>query len=81
MRLPLPDLTYQALKALWHKHRHPRLLFPSPVGSPERITGAAVHMDRGGTQAAMKAVVRACGIKYNLVYKGLVYQKFIAPLS
>lgn len=61
--VPLPDLTHQALRALWHKHRHPRLLFPSPVGSPERIIGAAVHMDRGGTQAAMKAVVRACGIK------------------
>jgi integrase len=61
--VPLPDLTYQALHALWCKHRHPRLLFPSPVGSPERIRGATTHMDRGGTQAAMKAVVEQCGIK------------------
>jgi integrase len=61
--VPLPDLTYRALRALWCKHRHPRLLFPSPVGSPERIRNATTHMDRGGTQAAMKAVVEQCGIK------------------
>jgi integrase/recombinase XerD len=39
------------------------LLFPNAVGSPERIRCAATHMDRGGTQAAMKAVVAQCGIK------------------
>ena len=61
--VPLADLTYQALRALWCKHRHPRLLFPSSVGSPERIRSAATPMDRGGTQAAMKAVVAQCGIK------------------
>jgi integrase len=61
--VPLPDLTYRALRALWCKHRHPRLLFPSPVGSPERVSSATGHMDRGGAQASMKAVVRACGIK------------------
>jgi len=61
--IPLPDLTYQALRAVWRKHRHPRLLFPSPVGAPERIRSATTHMDRGGTQAAMKAVVAQCGIK------------------
>ncbi len=61
--VPLPDLTYQALRALWCKHRHPRLLFPNPVGSPERVRKAATHMDRGGSQAAMKAVVAQCGIK------------------
>jgi integrase len=61
--VPLPDLTYEALRALWRKHRHPRLLFPNPVGAPERIRQARTHMDRGGTQAAMKAVVAQCGIK------------------
>lgn len=61
--MPLPDLTYRALRALWSKHRHPRLLFPSPVGSPERIASATVHMNRGGTQAVMKAVVGSCQIK------------------
>ena len=61
--VPLPDLTYQALRALWCKHHHPHLLFPNAAGSPERIRRATTHMDRGATQAAMKAVVTQCGIK------------------
>lgn len=61
--VPLPDLTYQALRALWYKHRNPCWLFPNAVGSPERIQSATTHMDRGGTQASMKAVVKQCGIK------------------
>lgn len=61
--VPLPDLTYQALRVLWRRHRHPRLLFPNATGSMERIREATTHMDRGGTQAAMKAVVQQCGIK------------------
>ena len=61
--VPLPDLTYRALRALWCKHRNPRLLFPNPVGLPERIATATTPMDRGGAQAAMKAVVATCGIK------------------
>ena len=61
--VPLPDLAYQGLRALWAKHRHPRLLFPNPVGSPERIRRATTHMDRGGVQQAVKALVAECGIK------------------
>lgn len=61
--VPLPDLTYQALRVLWCKHHHPRLLFPNATGSMERIRRATTHMDRGGTQSTMKAVVQQCGIK------------------
>jgi len=61
--VPLPDLTYQAFRALWCKHRNPCWLFPNAIGSPERIRRATTHMDRGGAQAAMKAVVTQCGIK------------------
>jgi len=61
--VPLPDLTYQAFRALWRKHRNPCWLFPNAIGSPERIRRATTHMDRGGAQAAMKAVVTQCGIK------------------
>jgi len=61
--VPLPDLTCNALRVLWAKHRHPRLLFPNASGSREHIQGATTHMNRGGTQAAMKAVVQQCGIK------------------
>ena len=61
--VPLPDLTLQALRVLWVKHRNPALLFPNPVGSPERIRQATNHMDRGGTQKAFKVMIAECGIK------------------
>ena len=61
--VPLPDLTLQALRALWTKHRHPNLIFPNAKGSLETIQQATTHMDRGGAQKAMKVVVAECGIK------------------
>jgi len=61
--LPIPDLTLHALRVLWSKHRHPDLLFPNPVGKPENIRFAKKHMDRGGAQNAMRAVVKDCKIK------------------
>ena len=61
--VPLPDLTYNALRALWARHRHPHLIFPNAVGSPERIRTATTHMDRGGIQKAMKVLLAECGIK------------------
>lgn len=61
--VPLPDQALKALRALWVKHRHPQLLFPNPVGKADRIKTATHHMDRGGAQNAMKAVVKDCGIK------------------
>lgn len=73
--VPLPDLSYRALRALWCKHRHSHLLFPNPVGSPERIRSATTSMNRGGTQAAMKAVVEQCGIK-----KKSRFTPFVTPL-
>jgi integrase/recombinase XerD len=64
--VPLPDLTYEGLRALWRKHRHPKLIFPNGKGSPKTIQQATTHMDRGGTQQAMKIVVTECGIKKSL---------------
>ena len=76
--VPLPDLTYQALRALWCKHRNPRLLFPNPVGSSERIRSATTHMDRGGAQGAMKAVVQHCGIKKK--YRSTLFDTVSRPI-
>lgn len=53
--VPLPNRTLQAVRVLWAKHRHPRLLFPNAIGGPERIRQAKTHMNRGGTQQALKA--------------------------
>lgn len=61
--VPLPELTYQALRALWCKHRHPYFLFPSARGALETVCQATTHMDRGSTQVAMKVLVKECGIK------------------
>jgi len=61
--VPLPDLTCNALRALWAKHRHPHLLFPNAVGSPERIRAATTHMSRGGTQKAFRVLLAGGGIK------------------
>jgi integrase/recombinase XerD len=61
--VPLPDLTYHALRTLWCRHRNPHWLFPNAVGLPERVQRAEKPMDRGGVQAAMKAVVHDCKIK------------------
>lgn len=65
-RVPLPDLTYRALQALWRRHRHPRLLFPCPSGDMEQVRLARTSMGRGSAQIAMKAVLRECGIKKKL---------------
>ena len=64
--VPLPDLTLEALRALWQKHHHPKFIFPSATGSPEKIQKATTLMSRGGTQNAMKVVVAECGIKKSL---------------
>ena len=61
--VPLPNLTYRALRELWRRHRHPSLLFPNANGSFKTIQQATTHMDRGGAQKAMKMVVTECGIK------------------
>ena len=73
--VPLPERTYNALRLLWSKHQHPRLLFPNAAGSMDRISSAATHMEkgrdgtsrevgyRGGTQRAMKVLLSDCGIK------------------
>lgn len=61
--VPLPDKTLHALRVLWSKHRHPTLLFPNAKGSMNTIQQATTHMNIGGTQNAMKTVVRECNIK------------------
>jgi len=61
--VPLPDLTYEGLRELWKRHRHPMLIFPNATGSFKNIQQATTHMDRGGAQKAMKVVVLECGIK------------------
>jgi len=66
--IPLPDLTLDGLRALWEKHHHPKFLFPNAKGPLNKIKNATNHMDKGGTQRAMKVVVKDCGIKKKSLY-------------
>ena len=66
--VPLPDLALKGLRELWRKHRHPQLLFPNATGSLKTVQKATTHMDKGGTQKAMKTVIDECGIKKKSPY-------------
>lgn len=66
--VPLPDLTLQALRELWKRHRHPHFIFPNANGNLKTIRQATTHMDKGGAQKAMKTVVEECGIKKKSTY-------------
>jgi len=61
--LPLPDLTLRALRTLWSSHRHAFLLFPNPPKKSQTITDIIKHMDRGGTQKAVREIISSCKIK------------------
>lgn len=76
--VPLPDLTLLALRELWSKHRHPKLIFPNAIGSIKTIQNAKSHMDRGGAQKAMKVVVDECGIKKKSRYT--LYATVLQPI-
>jgi integrase/recombinase XerD len=55
--VPITKPLLAILRRWWTTHRHPRLLFPNPVASPERVRQARTPMDRGGVQKAMNAAV------------------------
>ena len=76
--IPLPDRTLIGLRELWKRHQHPNLLFPNANGSWETIRKAKSHMDRGGVQNAMKAVVADCGIKKKSPYT--LYATVLRPI-
>jgi integrase/recombinase XerD len=63
----LPEMTYQVLRRFWCTHRHPRLLFPSPILQStytKKAPGAV--MDPSTIQAAFRATLRESGIKKKL---------------
>jgi integrase/recombinase XerD len=59
----LPNKTLQVLRQFWTTHPHPKLLFPNPVGGPQRMQEAAAPMDRGDVQAALEAAAADCRIR------------------
>ena len=67
----LPELTLQALRRFWTTHRHPRLLFPSPVFDAERSRRSEAYMDASSIQAAFRATIRESGIQKRLTIRSL----------
>jgi len=61
--LPLPDLTLIALRKQWSSHRHAFLLFPNKPKKDQTISEITKHMDRGGTQKAVREIISTCKIK------------------
>ena len=67
----LPELTLQALRRFWMTHRHPRLLFPSPVFDAARSRRPGACMDASSVQAAFRATIRESGIQKRLTIRSL----------
>lgn len=67
----LPELTLQALRRFWTTHRHPRLIFPSPVFDAARSRRSEAYMDASSIQAAFRATIRESGIQKRLTIRSL----------
>ncbi len=61
----LPDYTLCVLRKYWRSHHNPRLIFPAGKSHEERHQ-ATKHMDRGGVQKAVKAIVSSRGIRKSI---------------
>ena len=61
--VPLPDATLVLLRRFWRLHRNPVLLFPNRKLGLSGAHHATTPMDTGGVQAAMRKVVKDCGLK------------------
>jgi integrase/recombinase XerD len=64
--VPITEPLLLMLRRWWTTHRHPRLIFPNPVGKPETVREAQTPMDRGGVQAALNAAVAEAGIRLHI---------------
>ena len=61
--VPLPTRTLSILRRFWRLHQHPTLLFPNRKGGLKKAHLADSHLDRGGVQTTMAAVVKEMGLK------------------
>ncbi len=61
--VPLPVKTLQILRRFWRLHQHPTLLFPNRKGGLKKAHLASSHLNMGGVQVTMAAVVKEIGFK------------------
>ena len=56
--VPLPTKTLQVLRRFWSVHKHPTFLFPNRKRGLTNARLVQTHLDRGGAQVAIQAVVK-----------------------
>jgi len=63
--VPLPSNTLTVLRRFWQLqlHQHPTLLFPNHKRGLKNAHRADSHLNMGGVQVTMAAVVREMGLK------------------
>jgi len=61
--VPLPSNTLLVLRRFWRLHQHPTLLFPNRKGGLKKAHLANSHLNMGGVQVTMAAVVGEMGLK------------------
>jgi len=61
--VPLPNNTLQILRRFWIVHKHPLFIFPNRKRGLKKAHLVDSHLDRGGVQAAMQAVVKNLDFK------------------
>ena len=59
--VPLPTNTLNVLRCFWSVHKHPAFLFPNRKRGLKHVHLVQTHLDRGGAQVAMQAVVKDLG--------------------
>jgi integrase len=69
--VPITEELLKMLRKWWLTHRNPTLIFPNPVGGPEKMHSATRPMHAGGVQAAMRATIADCGIKLHITAHSL----------
>ena len=61
--VPLPTNTLKVLRRFWNVHKHPIFIFPNRKRGLKNAHLVDSHLDRGGAQVAMQAVVKGIKIK------------------
>ena len=72
--VPLPTKTLQVLRRFWGVHKHPIFIFPNRKRGLKNAHLVDSHLERGGVQVAMQAVVKELKIKkkYLVIPCGIV---------
>lgn len=64
--VPLPLKTLRLLRKFWLAHKHPTFIFPNRKRGLKNAHLVESHLERGGVQTAMKAVVKEINLKKNI---------------